>query len=129
MLLILGTKTKNNYKICYLKIYPSIKLKQLSVIFILNHINNLIDHAKIHMALLVSKNISLPNSGYFTLAKKCRRESCIMDLTSAKKEFASAIFKIFYFSKYSIEKKCCKKITSILGLPNLSDHTNRFLMG
>ena len=27
-------------KICYLEIYPPIKLKQLSVIFILNHINN-----------------------------------------------------------------------------------------
>ena len=27
-------------KICYLEIYPSIRLKQLSVIFILNHINN-----------------------------------------------------------------------------------------
>ena len=34
-------------KICYLKIYPPIKLKQLSLIFILSHINNSFDHAKI----------------------------------------------------------------------------------
>ena len=36
-----------NYKICYFKIYPPIKLKQLSLIFILNPINNSSDHAKI----------------------------------------------------------------------------------
>ena len=37
---------------------PPIGLKQFSVIFILiNDINNLIDHAKIYMTLLVSKNI------------------------------------------------------------------------
>ena len=34
----------------YLKIYPPIKLKQLSVFFILNHINELIDFSKIYMA-------------------------------------------------------------------------------
>ena len=27
---------------------------------------------------------SLSNSDYFTLAKKCRRESCLIDFTSAK---------------------------------------------
>ena len=58
----------------------------------------------------MTMNCSLPNSNYFTSAKKCRRESCIMDLTSAKKEFASAIFKIFYFSKYSIEKSVVKRL-------------------
>ena len=36
-----------NYKICYFKIYTPIKLKQLSLIFILNPINNSSDHAKI----------------------------------------------------------------------------------
>ena len=51
--------------------------------------------------------VSLSNSNYFTSAKKCRRKSCIIDFTSAKMEFASAIFKKLYFSKYSI-KRCCK---------------------
>ena len=36
-----------NYKICCFKIYPPIKLKQLSMIFILNPINNSFDHAEI----------------------------------------------------------------------------------
>ena len=36
-----------------LKIYPQIKLKQLSVVFILNYINNFIDPTKIYMTLLV----------------------------------------------------------------------------
>ena len=61
---------------------------------------------------------SLSNSNYLTSAKKCQRESCIMHFTSAKMEFALAIFKKLYFSKYSI-KRCCKQITSIqkLGWP------------
>ena len=53
---------ENNYKTRYLKIYPPTKLQQLSVIVILNHINNLIDHAKIYMNLLAPKNIQ---SNYF----------------------------------------------------------------
>ena len=57
-------------------------------------------------------NISLSNSDHFTSTKKCWRESCIIDFTSAKMEFASTIFKKLYFSKHSI-KKCCKQITSI----------------
>ena len=52
-----GTKPKNKKKICYNKISPPIKLKQLSVIFILNYINNLTNHAEIYMNLLVPKNI------------------------------------------------------------------------
>ena len=44
--------------------------------------------------------------------KKCLRESCIMDFTSAKIEFASTIFKKMYFSKYSIQRSC-KQIASI----------------
>ena len=40
-------KIQKQLKICYSKIYPPIKLKQLSLIFILNHINNSFDHAKI----------------------------------------------------------------------------------
>ena len=55
---------------------------------------------------------SLSNSNYFTSTKKCRRGSCIMDFTSAKMEFASAIFKKLYFFKY-IFKRCFKQITSI----------------
>ena len=35
-----------------LKIYPPVKLKQISLIFILNHINSSFDHAKIYMTLL-----------------------------------------------------------------------------
>ena len=37
--------------------YPPIKLKQFLVTFIVNHINNFIDHAKIYMTLLVLKNL------------------------------------------------------------------------
>ena len=40
-------KIQKQLKICYLKIYPPIKLKKLSLIFILNHINHSFDHAKI----------------------------------------------------------------------------------
>ena len=57
-------------------------------------------------------DISLSNSNYFTLVKRCWHKSCIMDFMSTKMEFASAIFKKLYFSKYSI-KRCCKQITSI----------------
>ena len=46
----------------YLKICPLIKLKQFSVIFVLNHINNLTDHAKICVTLLIPKNI---HNSYF----------------------------------------------------------------
>ena len=53
---------------------------------------------------------SLSNSNYFT---------------SAKMEFASAIFKKLYFSKYSV-KRCCKQITSI---QKLVIQKLRFLMG
>ena len=40
-------KIQKQLKSILLKIYPLIKLKQLSLIFILNHINNSFDHAKI----------------------------------------------------------------------------------
>ena len=40
-------KIQKQLKICYLKIYHPIKLKQLSLIFILNQINNSFGHAKI----------------------------------------------------------------------------------
>ena len=41
-------KIQKQLKICYLKNYPPIKLKQLSLIFILNQVNNnSFDHAKI----------------------------------------------------------------------------------
>ena len=46
----------------YVKIYPSIKLKQLSVIFILNNIKIFIGPAKIFMTLLVPKMFE---SNYF----------------------------------------------------------------
>ena len=39
-------------KICYLEIYPPIKLKQLSVIFILNHINNSLIMQKLYLTLI-----------------------------------------------------------------------------
>ena len=41
------SKIQKELKVCYLKIYPPIKLKQLSLIFILNHINNSFYHVKI----------------------------------------------------------------------------------
>ena len=68
---------------------------------------------------------SLSNSNYFTSAKKCRRESCIIDFTSAKMEFASAIFKKMYFSKYSIKYV----VNRLPPFKNFYDHTNRLLKG
>ena len=69
--------------------------------------------------------ISLSNSNHFTSAKKCRRESCIMDFTSAKMEFASAIFKNCIFPSIQL-----KGVVNRLPLfQNLSDHTNRSSMG
>ena len=56
--------------------------------------------------------IWLERPNYFMLAKKCRHESCVINFLSAKMEFASAIFKKLYFSKYPI-KRCYKQITSI----------------
>ena len=41
----------------YLKICPPIKLKQLLVIFILNHINNSLIIKNIYMTLLVHKHL------------------------------------------------------------------------
>ena len=55
-------KSKNNLKNTLLTDLSQIKLKQLSVVFILNHINNLIDPAKIYLTLIVPKNIQ---SSYF----------------------------------------------------------------
>ena len=46
MLLSRGTNSKKTYKIRYLKSIPPTKLKQSSVIFILNHIKNFIDPQK-----------------------------------------------------------------------------------
>ena len=41
------SKIQKELKVCYLKICPPIKLKQLSLIFILNHISNSFYHVKI----------------------------------------------------------------------------------
>ena len=68
--------------------------------------------------------ISLSNSNYFTSAKKCRRESCIIDFMSTKMEFLK-------FSKNCIFPNIQLKVV-VNRLPpfkNLSDHTNKFLMG
>ena len=70
-------------------------------------------------------NSSLSNSNYFTLAKKCRRESCIIDFMSTKMKFALAILKKMYFSKYSIKYV----VNRLPPFKNLYDHTNRFLKG
>ena len=40
-----------------LKLHPPIKLKQFSLIFFLNHINNSFDHAKMYMTSLVHKHL------------------------------------------------------------------------
>ena len=51
-------KFRTKQKICcYLKIYPLIRLKQLSVILILNHINNSLIMQIICMTLLVHKHL------------------------------------------------------------------------
>ena len=70
-------------------------------------------------------NISLSNSNHFTSAKKCRRESCIIDFMSAKMEFASAIFKNCIFPIIQL-----KGVANRLSLfQNLSNQTNRSSMG
>ena len=51
-------------------------------------------------------NYSLSNSNYFKSAKTCQRESSVIDFTSAKIEFTSAIFKKLYFPKYLIKRHC-----------------------
>ena len=51
-------------------------------------------------------NYSLSNSNYFKSAKTCQRESSVIDFTSAKIEFTSAIFKKLYFPKYLIKRRC-----------------------
>ena len=51
-------------------------------------------------------NYSLSNSNYFKSAKTCPRESSVIDFTSAKIEFTSAIFKKLYFPKYLIKRHC-----------------------
>ena len=51
-------------------------------------------------------NCSLSNSNYFKSAKTCQRESSVIDFTSAKIEFTSAIFKKLYFPKYLIKRHC-----------------------
>ena len=68
---------------------------------------------------------SLSNSNHFTSAKKCRRESCIIDFMSPKIEFALAIF-----------KNCIFPIIQLRGVANrlslfqsLSKYTNRSSMG
>ena len=63
------------------------------------------------LSLAKFTHCSLSNSNYFMSAKKCRRESCIIDFMLGKMEFAMAIFKKLHFLKYSI-KRCCKQITS-----------------
>ena len=55
-------KIQKQLNMRYVKIYPSIKLKQLSVIFILNNIKIFIGPAKIFMTLLVPKMFE---SNYF----------------------------------------------------------------
>ena len=66
---------------------------------------------------------SLSNSNYLMSAKKCRCKSCIIDFTSAKMEFALAIFKKMYFSKYWIKYV----VNRLPPFKDLYDHTNRFL--
>ena len=51
-------------------------------------------------------NYSLSNSNYFKSAKTCQRKSSVIDFTSAKIEFTSAIFKKLYFPKYLIKRRC-----------------------
>ena len=68
---------------------------------------------------------TVPLTQFIPLGKKCRCESCIMDFTSAKMEFASATFKKLYFSKHSSKRV----VNRLPPFKSLSDHTYRFLMG
>ena len=64
----------------------------------------------------------LSNSSHFTSANKCRRESRIINFTSAKMKFASAILKKCIFANIQL-----KGVVNRLPLfQNLSNHTNRF---
>ena len=51
--------------------------------------------------------------------RNCQYESFIINFTSAKMEFASAIFIKLSFSKYSI-KRCCKQINGVMITRRLS---------
>ena len=68
---------------------------------------------------------SLSNSNYFMSAKKCRHKSCIIDFVLAKMEFASAILKKLYFPNIQLKGV----VNRLPPFKNLSDHTNKFLMG
>ena len=74
------------------------------------------------LLLFSCSTYSLSNSNNFTSAKKCQCESCIIDFTL---EFTLAIFKKLYFSKYSIKGV----VNRLPPFKNLSDNTNKFLMG
>ena len=74
MLLSHGTKSKNNWKIYYLEIYLPIQLKQLSVIFNLNHINNSLIMQKLYLTVpLMNKLLQLliPHATFLFTARIC----------------------------------------------------------
>ena len=85
--------------------------------------SSLVVDCGIYLALLGNCHHSLSNSNYFTSAKKCQCESCVIDFISAKMKFALAIFKKLSFSKYLI-KRCCKQLLFVV-----ADYTNRSFNG
>ena len=68
----------------------------------------------------LNPNLSLSNSNYFTSAKKCQHESCIIDFTSAKMEFTSAIFKKLCFPNIQLKVV----VNRLPPFKNFSNHTN-----
>ena len=68
---------------------------------------------------------SLSNSNYFMLAKKCQCESCVIDFMSAKMEFVSEFSKNCIFPNIQLKGV----VNRLPPFKNLSDHTNKFLMG
>ena len=95
------------------------------LLFILGVIRHLICDDSLSWFLNLNLIYGALWANYFTSAKKCRHESCIIDFTSAKMEFASAIFKKMYFAKYSIKYV----VNRLPPFKNFYDHTNRFLKG
>ena len=87
----------------FLMVLSVVLVSMLMILFILGVIRHLICDGSLSWFLNLNLIYWTLWANYFMSAKKCQHESCIIDFTSAKMEFASAIFKKMYFSKYSIK--------------------------
>ena len=118
MLLSHGTKSRNNKKIPYLKIYPPIKLKQLSVIFILNYNNNFIDPTEIYITVLVPQIFQILSTlvrFLFTALSCCHLIADVMILLIVSSLLKSLSF-FFFFNKKKLVFYCIMLRAIPLGL-------------